>query len=64
MSFCSIDRDLPDVATVRNAENIERLLHVVAARSAALASFHGMSSELGLDAGTVRSHAKILEDLS
>ncbi|MGD0455640.1 MAG: ATP-binding protein [Solirubrobacteraceae bacterium] len=58
-----IDRDLPDVATVRNAENIERLLHVVAARSAALASFHGMSSELGLDAGTVRSHAKILEDL-
>ena len=58
-----IDRDLPDVANVHNAQNVERLLHVVAARSAALASFQGMGKELEVDANTVRAHVKILEDL-
>ncbi len=58
-----IGRDLPDVANVHNAENVERLLYVVAARSAALATFEGMSKELEVDAKTVRAHVKILEDL-
>jgi predicted AAA+ superfamily ATPase len=58
-----IDRDLPDVANVHNAQNVERLLYVVAARSAALASFEGMGKELEVDANTVRAHVKILEDL-
>jgi predicted AAA+ superfamily ATPase len=58
-----IDRDLPDVANVHNAQNVERLLYVVAARSAALASFQGMGKELEVDANTVRTHVKILEDL-
>lgn len=58
-----IGRDLEDVARVQNAENIERLLRVIAARSGALASFHGMGRELGLDKNTVRAHAKVLEDL-
>jgi predicted AAA+ superfamily ATPase len=58
-----VGRDLRDVANVRNAENIERLLYVVAARSGGLASFHGMATDLGLDANTVRAHTKILEDL-
>lgn len=58
-----LDRDLPDVANVHNAQNVERLLHVVAARSAALASFQGMGKELEVDANTVRAHVKILEDL-
>ncbi len=58
-----IGRDLDDVANVRNVENIERLLFVLAARSGGLTSFHGIGSDLGLDANTVRAHTKILEDL-
>lgn len=58
-----IGRDLEDVARVQNAENVERLLRVIAARSGSLASFHGMGGELGLDKNTVQSHTKILEDL-
>lgn len=58
-----IGRDLDDIANVRNVENLERLLFVIAARSGGLTSFHGMGRDLGLDAKTVRSHTKILEDL-
>lgn len=58
-----IGRDLEDVANVRNVQNIERLLFVIAARSGGLTSFHGIGADLGLDANTVRSHTKILEDL-
>jgi len=58
-----IGRDLDDVANVRNVENIERLLFVIAARSGGLTSFHGIGADLELDANTVRSHTKILEDL-
>jgi predicted AAA+ superfamily ATPase len=58
-----IGRDLDDIANVRNVENIERLLFVIAARSGGLTSFHGMGRDLQLDANTVRSHTKILEDL-
>jgi hypothetical protein len=58
-----LDRDVPDIANIRSIESVGQLLHVVAARSAALASFHGMSMELGVDANTVHSHVKILEDL-
>jgi predicted AAA+ superfamily ATPase len=58
-----LDRDVPDIANIRSIESVGRLLHVVAARSAALVSFHGMGKELGVDANTVRGHVKILEDL-
>jgi uncharacterized protein len=58
-----IGRDLHDIANVRNSENIERLLYVIASRSGGLASFHGMAVDLGLDTNTVRAHTKILEDL-
>jgi predicted AAA+ superfamily ATPase len=58
-----IGRDIGDIANPRNVENVERLLHLLAARSGGLANFHGMASELGLDASTVRSHTRILEEL-
>lgn len=58
-----IGRDLDDVANVRNVENVQRLLFVIAARSGDLTSFHGIGGDLGLDANTVRAHTKILEDL-
>lgn len=58
-----IGRDLDDIANVRNVENIERLLSVIAARSGGLTSFRGIGNDLDLDAKTVGSHTKILEDL-
>lgn len=58
-----IGRDIDDIANVRNVENVERLLSVIAARSGGLTSFNGIGNDLGLDAKTVRSHTKILEDL-
>jgi hypothetical protein len=58
-----IGRDLDDVANVRNVENVERLLFVLAAQSGGLTNLHGIGRDLGLDANTVRSHTKILEDL-
>jgi uncharacterized protein len=58
-----IGRDIGDVANLRNVENVERLLYLIAARSGGLANFHGMGNDLGVDANTVSSHTKILEDL-
>ncbi len=58
-----LGRDLQDIARVRNVENIERLLYVIAARSGGIASFHGMAIDLGLDTNTARAHTKILEEL-
>ena len=48
---------------MRDVERVERLLHVIAARSGALASFQGMASDLGMDAGTARAYTGILESL-
>ncbi len=58
-----IGRDIDDIANIRSVENIERLLFVIAARSGGLTSFLGMGKDLDLNANTVRSHTKILEDL-
>ena len=58
-----LGRDLDDIANVRDAGNVERLLSVVATRSGGIASFQGMGADLGVDANTVRAHMKILEDL-
>jgi len=54
-----VGRDLQDVANVRNKENIERLLHVIAARSGGLASFHGMAADLGMDTNTARARSRV-----
>lgn len=51
------------MGNVRNVENVERLLRVIAARSGSLTSFHGMAGELGVDKNTVAAHTKILEGL-
>lgn len=58
-----LGRDLQDVATVRDTDNIERLLRILATRSAALVSSRGISGELGVDHKTVAAHTRILEDL-
>jgi uncharacterized protein len=58
-----LGRDLQDVASVRDAGSIERLLRIVAARSATLVSSRGISGELGVDHKTVAAQTRILEDL-
>ncbi|HEV7162476.1 MAG TPA: ATP-binding protein [Solirubrobacteraceae bacterium] len=58
-----LGRDLQDVANIRDRDSIERLLRIVAARSASLVSSRGISGELGIDHKTVAAHTRILEDL-
>ena len=58
-----IGRDIDDVANVRDVSNIERLLSMIATRTGGLTSSHGIGTDLELDANTVRSYTKILEDL-
>jgi uncharacterized protein len=58
-----LGRDLQDVAKVRDTSNVERLLRIVAARSAALVSARGTASELGVDHKTVAAQTRILESL-
>jgi predicted AAA+ superfamily ATPase len=58
-----LGRDLRDVANVRDEANVERLLRIVAARSAALLSSRAIASELGVDHKTVSAQIRILEDL-
>ena len=58
-----LSRDLGDVASVRDTASIERLLGIVAARSAGLLSSRGIAGELGVDHKTVMAQTRILEDL-
>jgi predicted AAA+ superfamily ATPase len=58
-----LGRDLRDIASVRDTDGIERLLRILATRSAALVSSRGISGELGIDHKTVAAHTRILEDL-
>jgi predicted AAA+ superfamily ATPase len=58
-----LGRDIGDVARIRDAAGIGRLLSVAAARSSTLMSARGMGGELGFDHKTAASHTKILEDL-
>ncbi|MFI5003458.1 MAG: ATP-binding protein [Solirubrobacterales bacterium] len=58
-----LDRDLQDVANIRDTGNVERLLRILAARSAGLMSSRGIAGELGVDHKTVRAQTRTLEDL-
>ncbi len=58
-----LGRDLQDVAKVRDTSNVERLLRIVAARSAALVSSRAIASDLDVDHKTVTAHTHILENL-
>jgi uncharacterized protein len=58
-----LGRDLRDVANVRETGSVERLLRIVATRSAGLVSSRGMAGELGVDHKTVAAHTQILEQL-
>lgn len=58
-----IERDLSEVANLRAPDSVERLLHVIAARTGGLTSFQGMGRDLGLDKNTVHSYTRALENL-
>lgn len=58
-----VERDITDVANLRAPDAVERLLHVIAARTGGLASFLGMGRDLGLDKNTVHSYTRALENL-
>lgn len=58
-----LDRDLDEVATVRNVGSVERLLRILATRSAGLVSSRGVAGEIGVDHKTVAAQTRILENL-
>jgi uncharacterized protein len=58
-----LGRDLPDIAKVRESSTVERLLRILAARSAGLLSARSIAGELGVDHKTVASQTRILEEL-
>jgi predicted AAA+ superfamily ATPase len=58
-----LGRDLPDIAKVRDPAGVERLLRILAARSAGLVSSRGIAGELGVDHKTVAAQTRILEEL-
>lgn len=58
-----VERDVADVASLRAPEALDRLLHMIAARTGGLTSFQGMGRDLGLDKNTVHSYTRALENL-
>jgi predicted AAA+ superfamily ATPase len=58
-----LGRDLPDIAKVRESSTVERLLRILAARSAGLLSARSIAGEVGVDHKTVASQTRILEEL-
>jgi predicted AAA+ superfamily ATPase len=58
-----LGRDLQDIASVRDTGNVERLLRLVAARSASLVSSRAVAGDLGVDHKTVAAQTRILENL-
>jgi predicted AAA+ superfamily ATPase len=58
-----IERDVQDIAKVRDANELGRLLELLALRSASLLNTNGLSKDLGLHRGTVDQYLSILERL-
>ena len=58
-----IDRDVQDVARVRDAHELARLLELVALRSAGLMNTSNLSNTLGLHRATVDHYIAVLERL-
>ncbi|MCE2422371.1 MAG: ATP-binding protein [Gemmatimonadetes bacterium] len=58
-----LERDVLDVGRVRNANDVGRLLELLAVRNAELLNVAGLSRDLSLDRRTVREYVAILERL-
>ncbi len=58
-----VDRDVFDVAKVRDAAAVAKLLNVLSVRNGELLNTSGLSRELGLHRETVREYIAVLEHL-
>jgi len=58
-----IQRDVKDVAAIRDENELMRLMEMLAYRTANLVNFSNMSSDLGMDRETVEKYMAILERL-
>ena len=58
-----VDRDVLDVGRVRDADDVARLLRLLAVRNGELLNTAGLSRELGLHRSTVRQYVAVLERL-
>lgn len=58
-----VDRDVGDVAAVRDPGSVGTVLRLIAARSGALTRFETLGRDASLDGKTVKSHLEILERL-
>ena len=58
-----IERDVRDVARVRDAGDLARLLELLALRSAELLNVSGLAGELGVRRDTLEHHVAVLERL-
>lgn len=58
-----VDRDVPDVARVRDAAELGRLLEMVALRSAGLLNLSALGADLGIRRETIDQYLAILERL-
>lgn len=58
-----VQRDLSSIARVQEKADVRRLLAAIAATSAGLLNFDGLSRDLAVPASTLRSHAALLDTL-
>jgi uncharacterized protein len=58
-----VDRDVVETSGVHDPQSVGTVLRLVAARSAALASYDALARDAGVAAKTVRSHLDVLERL-
>ena len=58
-----IERDVQDIARVRDADELSRLLELLAVRSAHLLNVNHLAGELGLHRETVERYLSVLERL-
>lgn len=58
-----LGREVADMTSIRDVENVGRVLRLAAARTAALANQSAIARDLGVDHKTVAAHLRVLEQL-
>lgn len=58
-----LGREVADMTSIREVENVGRVLRLAAARTAALANQSAIARDLGVDHKTVAAHLRVLEQL-
>jgi predicted AAA+ superfamily ATPase len=58
-----VERDVADIARVRDPASVGTLLRLLAARSGSLARYEALARDIGLDGKTIKAHVEVLERL-